>query len=67
MTLMYTYNTAVTVEDDDLPSNRYGTIKAIRARFGAKVQIVDAPPVEVEPKDFCPSWPGFARQGFKPY
>ena len=67
MALMYTYTTATTVEGDDLPSNRYGTIEAIRERFGDKVKIVDAPPVEVEPKDFCPYWPGFARQGFKPY
>ncbi len=54
MALMYTYTTNLTVEGDDLPSNRYGTIEAIRERFGDTVKIVDASPVEVEPKDFCP-------------
>jgi hypothetical protein len=54
MTLMYTYRTPVTIEGDDLPSNRYGTLEAIRQRFGAGVMIVDAPPVEVEAEDFCP-------------
>jgi hypothetical protein len=67
MALMHTYTTNVTVEGDDLPSNRYGTIEAISQRFGLAVKIVDAPPVEVEPKDFCPNWPGFARKGFNPH
>jgi hypothetical protein len=64
---MYTYKTDVTVEGDDLPSNRYGTIEAIRERFGETVTLVDAPPVQVDPKDFCPYWAGFARKGFSPY
>jgi hypothetical protein len=63
---MYTYHTIATVEGDDLPSNRYGTLEAIRERFGDQVKIVDAPPVEVRPEDACPYWPGFARQGFRP-
>jgi hypothetical protein len=65
MVEMYTYHTRMTIEGDDLPSNRYGTIDAIRKRFGDKVRIIDAPPVEVEERDFCPDWPGFARRGFK--
>jgi hypothetical protein len=65
MALMYTY-TAETIEGE-LPSNRYGTIDAIRERFGDKVKIVDAPPVDVGAQDRCPYWGvGFARQGFKP-
>lgn len=63
---MYTYETISTVEGDDLPSNRYGTIEAIGERFGDKVRIVDAPPASVDTKDFCPDWPGFARKGFTP-
>ena len=66
MALMYTYNTKSTVEGDDMPSGRYGTLEAIRERFGDTVRIVDAPPVEVGPGDACPYWPGFARKGFSP-
>jgi hypothetical protein len=65
MVKMFTY-TSSSVAGDDLPSNRYGTLDAIRERFGNTVDIVDAPPVNVEPMDMCPYWPGFARQGFKP-
>jgi hypothetical protein len=65
MALMYTYTTESIA--GELASNRYGTLEAIRGRFGDKVDIADAPPVEVESKDFCPYWPGFARQGFNPY
>jgi hypothetical protein len=65
MVLMYTYHTPVTVAGDDLPSGRYGTVEAIRGRFGNKICITDSPPVEVDAKDFCPDWPGFARRGFK--
>jgi hypothetical protein len=62
---MYTYTT-LTLEGV-LPSNRYGTAEAIKARFPSlDVRIVEAPAVVVEPKDFCPYWPGFAKQGFKP-
>ena len=62
---MFTYTT-LTLEGV-LPSNRYGTAEAIRARFPSPdVSIVEAPAVVVEPKDFCPYWPGFAKQGFKP-
>jgi hypothetical protein len=61
---MFTYTTMTT--SGELPSNRYGTLEAIRDRFKGGVDIVDAPPVEVELKDFCPYWPGFARQGFTP-
>lgn len=64
MPLMYTYTTETVA--GELPSNRYGTIEAIRERFGDKVHIADAPPVELEPRDFCPYWPGFARKGFTP-
>jgi hypothetical protein len=63
---MYAYETVATVEGDDLPSNRYGTREAIRERFRDLVKIVEAPPVEVDPKEFCLHWPGFARKGFKP-
>ena len=65
MALMFTYESE-TIEGR-LPSNRYGTVEAIRKRFGDKVDIVDAPPVEVQPEDFCPYWDGFAKQGYKPY
>ncbi len=65
MVEMFTYTTS-NVAGTDLPSNRWGTLEAIRERFGNGVDIVDAPPVNVEPKDFCPIWPGFARQGFRP-
>jgi hypothetical protein len=61
---MFTYTTLTT--SGLLPSNRYGMLQAIRERFGNTVDIVDAPPVEVEDKDMCPYWPGFAKQGFKP-
>jgi hypothetical protein len=61
--LMHTYTTKT--HQGELPSNRYGTIEAIRKRFGPKVKIVDALPLEVEPKDCCPYWPGFARKGYR--
>lgn len=61
---MFTYSTMTT--QGRLPSNRYGTLEAIRKRFGKTVEIEDAPPVNVEEKDYCPYWDGFARQGFKP-
>jgi hypothetical protein len=61
---MFTYST-MTVEGR-VPSNRYGTLEAIRERFRYTVDIEDLPPVNVEPEDFCPYWPGFARQGYKP-
>jgi len=64
MAAMYTYTTS-NLAGVDMPSNRYGTLEAIRERFGNGVDIVDAPPVEVEDKDACPYWPGFARQGFR--
>ena len=63
--IMFTYITS-NINGDDQPSGRYGTINAIRQKFGSKVDIVDAPPVTVQPKDFCPYWPGFAKQGYKP-
>jgi hypothetical protein len=59
---MFTYSTMTA--EGRLPSNRYGTVEAIRERFGYKVDIVDAPPVKVEEKDLCPYWPGFAKQGY---
>jgi len=66
LVLMYTYETVTT--SGVLPSGRYGTLEGIRERFGDNpdVKLVDAPPVAVEPKDFCPYWKGFARQGFTP-
>jgi len=64
MTQMFTYSTMTA--EGRLSSNRYGTLESIRERFGAAVDIEDAPPVAVEEKDLCPYWPGFARQGFKP-
>jgi hypothetical protein len=64
MMLMHTYSTE-TIEGE-LPSNRYGTLEAIRWRFGDKVNIADAAPIEVHLKDLCPYWAGFARTGFKP-
>ena len=64
MATMYTYTTMT--GSGRLPSNRYGTLEAIRERFEGNVDIVDAPPVEVQPKDFCPYWPGFAKQGYIP-
>jgi hypothetical protein len=68
MTLMYTYETIATVGGDRLPSNRWGTEETIYGKFGtANVRINrDVAPVDVEPKDFCPNWPGFARVGFDP-
>jgi hypothetical protein len=63
---MHTYHTRMTVEGDDLPSGRYGTVEAITKRFGDGVRIIDATPVEVEPENFCPYWDGFARQGHPP-
>lgn len=63
--LMHTYTTRT--YEGELPSRRYGTVAAIRKRFGHKVKIVDAPPVEVEVKDLCPFWPGFARKRFSPH
>lgn len=66
MIQMYTYHTISTIEGDDLPSGRYGTVEAIRARFGDSVRIIDAPPVEVDAADYCPYWEGFARKGFHP-
>jgi len=62
MVQMFTYTTMTA--EGRLPSNRYGTLEAIRERFGSTVDIEDAPPVNVEEKDFCPYWPGFAKQGF---
>jgi hypothetical protein len=62
--LMYTYSTETL--EGELPSNRYGTIEAIRQRFGDGVNIVDAPPAEVDQGELCPHWAGFAKQGFKP-
>ena len=66
LVLMFTYETVTT--SGVLPSGRYGTLEAIRERFGSNpdVRLVDAPPVAVEPKDFCPYWKGFARRGFTP-
>ncbi len=64
MAEMFTYSTVTA--SGVLPSNRYGTLEAIRQRFGNTVDIVDAPPVNVEDKYMCPYWPGFAKQGFKP-
>jgi hypothetical protein len=66
MAEMYTYKTLTT--SGTLPSNRWGTLEAIKARFGNNpdVKIVDAPSVNVEAKDFCSIWPGFAKQGFRP-
>ena len=65
MAQMFTYTTTG-IGGDELRSNRYGTIEAIRARFGNAVDIVDAPPVEVSDADACPYWPGFAKQSYKP-
>jgi hypothetical protein len=64
MAEMFTYTTLTA--SGALPSNRYGTLEAIRERFGNTVDIEDAPPVNVEETDMCPYWPGFAKQGFKP-
>lgn len=66
LALMFTYETLTT--SGMLPSGRYGTLEAIRERFGSNpdVKLVDAPPVAVEPRDFCREWPGFARRGFAP-
>lgn len=63
---MFTYETLTA--SGVLPSNRYGTLEAIKARFGSNpdVTISDVPPVNVEENDFDRDWPGFARRGFKP-
>ena len=62
--LMHTFNIETT--EGKTPSNRYGTVDAIRWRFGDKARIADGPPVEVDRKDLCTLWAGFARSGFKP-
>jgi hypothetical protein len=64
MTLMHTFS--IETIKGKMPSNRYGTLEAIRWRFGDKVSIADGPPVEVDRKDLSPHWAGFARIGFKP-
>jgi hypothetical protein len=65
MAAMYTYRTS-NIAGLDMPSNWYGTVEAIRDRIRNGVDIVDAPPVEVEGKDLCPHRPGFSRKGFRP-
>ena len=64
MKLMHTYS--IETIEGELLSNRYGTVEAIRWRFGDMANIAEAPAVEVDPKDMCPHWAGFARKGFKP-
>jgi hypothetical protein len=41
-------------------------VEAIKALPGDS-RLIDATPVEVAEKDFCPNMPGFARRGYDPH
>ena len=60
MALVHTYTTA-TIEGE-LPSNRYGTIDAVRERFGDKVKIVDGAPGSGRTKRSLPLLAGLCPQ-----